>query len=229
MLKIDQYRKGKDVYFIGANNVGKSSIINNILKNYKNKTERLITTSKYPGTTLGLIGIPLDEESYMYDTPGIYNPKSVISSIDKKVLKYIIPREQINPRHYQIEENNSLIIGNLARLDFIDKPKTVKEKKINFTLFLSNDVTVERCKLSKADNTFISLILQNKTKPLAKTIKETKDLEAHEFILPETAEGTISIVISGLGYIMTQGKGQTIVVYAPKNVEVKVEHIDYRA
>lgn len=94
---------------------------------------------------------------------------------------------------------------------------------------MSNDIDIERTKLSKADNTLVSIILQNKTHPIAKSIKEVKDLEKHEYILPIVESGTINITITGLGSIMTQGKGQAIAVYAPKNVEVKIEHIDYRA
>lgn len=228
MSKLETLRKGKDVYFVGANNVGKSSIINKILKNYKNKTDKLITTSKYPGTTLGIIGIPLDNVSYMFDTPGIFNPKSVISQMEKEILKYIIPRDQINPRNYQLDDQNSLIFGGIARFDYVSKNQ--KEKgKCGYTIYMSNDIDIERTKLSKADNTLVSIILQNKTHPIAKSIKEVKDLEKHEYILPIVESGTINITITGLGSIMTQGKGQAIAVYAPKNVEVKIEHIDYRA
>ena len=55
--KIDEYRKGRDVYIVGATNVGKSSLINALLK-HSNENENLITTSEFPGTTFDLIEIP---------------------------------------------------------------------------------------------------------------------------------------------------------------------------
>ena len=36
----------------------------------------MITTSHFPGTTLDMIDIPLDDDSYMFDTPGIIQSSS---------------------------------------------------------------------------------------------------------------------------------------------------------
>ena len=57
MQMIDQYRKGRDVYVVGVTNVGKSSLINSLLKAYSDVQDNLITTSEFPGTTLDLIEI----------------------------------------------------------------------------------------------------------------------------------------------------------------------------
>lgn len=55
---IDKYRKGRDVYVVGVTNVGKSTLINRIIKQQTGISE-LITTSRFPGTTLDKIEIPL--------------------------------------------------------------------------------------------------------------------------------------------------------------------------
>ena len=55
MQMIDQYRKGRDVYVVGVTNVGKSSLINSLLKAYSDVQDNLITTSEFPCTTLDLI------------------------------------------------------------------------------------------------------------------------------------------------------------------------------
>ena len=84
---IDQYRKGRDVYVVGVTNVGKSSLINSLLKAYSDVQDNLITTSEFPGTTLDLIEIPLDENSSIYDSPGIVNRHQIAHLIDENTLK----------------------------------------------------------------------------------------------------------------------------------------------
>lgn len=227
MEKINYYRQGRDVYFIGVNNVGKSSIVNKILKNYKNTTNKLVTTSNYPGTTLGVIKIPMDNDSYMYDTPGIFNPNSMTNQVEKDILKFIIPRSQINVKHFQLDDERSLLIGGLARFDLFNKND---KKKSSVTLLFSNDVEIENCKLAKADNTFISQIIQKQTTPISARVREIKDLVKKEYILPQTnGDETVLISIMGYGFIMLQPKGQTIAVYAPQQVEVNLELVNYRA
>lgn len=44
--KIDEYRHGRDVYVVGITNVGKSTFINRMLKNYSDASN-LITTSEF--------------------------------------------------------------------------------------------------------------------------------------------------------------------------------------
>ncbi len=55
---------------VGVTNVGKSTLINAIIQEITGDKD-VITTSRFPGTTLDKIEIPLDDGSYIYDTPGI--------------------------------------------------------------------------------------------------------------------------------------------------------------
>ena len=68
--KINEYRQGKDAYVVGVTNVGKSTLINKLIQSIGG-TKDVITTSQFPGTTLGQIDIPFDEKSSLIDTPGI--------------------------------------------------------------------------------------------------------------------------------------------------------------
>ena len=214
---IETMRKGKNVYFVGASQVGKSSLINNILKSYKNQTNKLITTSHFPGTTLDVIQIPLDKDSYMYDTPGIFKADSLLNQIERQLLKYVVPRTEIRPGVYQSNSKQSYCLGAIARIDFIDGPKT------NFTFMLSNDVTITRTKLEKADHTFDSLALTKQIQPASLTIKSIKDLDKHDFVLP--VGGDVELLIVGLGYVTFKANGQKISVYVPHNVACKVMSI----
>ena len=212
--KINSLRNGKDVYFIGASQVGKSSIINAILRNYKNMTTKCITTSSFPGTTLDLIDIPLDENSSVFDTPGIFNSKSLLNRVERNIFRYIVPRDEVKPKIYQSGDKQSYIFGALARLDFISGKKT------NFAFYFSNEVIITRTKLDKADRTFDSLAQTNQVKPTSTLSKSMKDLVKKEIKLPAT--GHISIKIFGFGFIELEANNQILEVYVPQNVGLKV-------
>src|SRR6185437_823901 len=70
--KIEELRHGKDVYVVGCTNVGKSTFINKIIKDVAGEQD-VITTSHFPGTTLDMIEIPLEDGKALIDTPGIIN------------------------------------------------------------------------------------------------------------------------------------------------------------
>ena len=72
-------RKGRDVYVLGAANVGKSTFIRAALKamreegNFGVPAKRLPTASAMPGTTLGVIPLRAFEgKGVLYDTPGVF-------------------------------------------------------------------------------------------------------------------------------------------------------------
>src|SRR5699024_12864962 len=52
--KMETYRKNDDVYVIGTTNVGKSTLINQLMKQTTGDKD-VITTSYFPGTTIGFI------------------------------------------------------------------------------------------------------------------------------------------------------------------------------
>ena len=177
-------------------------------------TTKCITSSSFPGTTLDLIDIPLDETSSVFDTPGIFNSKSLLNRVERNILRYIVPRDEVKPKIYQSGDKQSYIFGALARLDFISGKKT------NFAFYFSNEVIITRTKLDKADRTFDSLAQTNQVKPTSTLIKSMKDLVKKEIKLPAT--GHISIKIFGFGFIELEANNQILEVYVPQNVGLKV-------
>lgn len=210
---IENYKLGKDVYVVGASSVGKSSIINSFLKVYKNETKNVISTSPYPGTTLDVIKIPLNNRSYIYDTPGILVEKSIYSHIENKILKYVVPRREIKPRTFQINDNQSIFIGGIARLDYI------KGHRTGVTFYVSNEVELHRTKLERADQIFDSVVANHKIKPVSLMVEGSESLESHSFDLPFQM---VDITINGLCWIRIKGKGQKFRVLAPRGVDVMV-------
>ncbi len=74
--------RGHDVYVIGVTNVGKSTLINAIIKEITGDKD-VITTSRFPGTT-DKIEIPLDDGSYILRIFRNYSPDQMAHYLSAK-------------------------------------------------------------------------------------------------------------------------------------------------
>ncbi|WLR49917.1 ribosome biogenesis GTPase YqeH [Bacillus tianshenii] len=210
---IDKYREGKDVYVVGCTNVGKSTFINRIIKQFSDEKDDVITTSQFPGTTLDLIDIPLDDQAVMYDTPGIINHHQMAHFVDAKGLKVITPRKEIKPKVYQLNEEQTLFFGGLARLDHVSGGRT------SFTCYVSNDLYIHRTKTEKADDVYKNNVGELLTPPYPEQLDEFPELVKHEFTIRESKT---DIVFSGLGWVVVNEPGTKVRAYVPKGVSVSI-------
>ena len=144
---IEHYRQGRDVYVVGCTNVGKSTFINRLIKQVSGEGD-IITTSHFPGTTLDMIEIPLDDGHALFDTPGIINHHQMAHYVDSRDFKIIMPKKEIKPKVYQLNEGQTLFFGGLARLDYISGGRR------SLTCHLSNELHIHRTKLEKADELY---------------------------------------------------------------------------
>ncbi|MGR9542565.1 ribosome biogenesis GTPase YqeH [Priestia megaterium] len=209
---IEHYREGKDVYVVGCTNVGKSTFINAIIKEVTGEKD-IITTSQYPGTTLDMIDIPLDNGASLYDTPGIINHHQMAHYVDKRDLKLISPKKEIKPKVYQLNEGQTLYFGGLARLDYVQGGRK------SLTCYVSNDLYIHRTKLEKADELYEKQAGELLQPPRPEQMDEFPELVAHEFTIKN--EKT-DIVFSGLGWVTVNESGSKVVAHAPKGVGVFV-------
>ncbi len=204
--KLEQYRKAKSVYVVGVTNVGKSTLINQIIKYVTSEKKDIITTSKFPGTTLDIIKIPFDNTSFLIDTPGIIYNDQMSNYIDSKTLKYVNPQKELKPKTYQLKEMQTLFIGALGRFDYI------KGNNINITTYFDNNLMIHRTKLDKADDFFE----KNRNSFLTPTTKdENQKFKKYEYKLSEKTD----IVINGLGWINVSGPS-IIAISVPEGVSV---------
>ncbi len=188
LKRIKFYQTSKNVYVVGHTNAGKSSLINKLIKNYSDKKCDL-TMSPLPSTTLNLVKIELNDYLTLIDTPGLVEAGSILNHIDEKLLKKISPTKEIKPRTYQLRKNQSIIIEDFIRIDYVEGEKN------SFTLFISNDLKVKR---------LLNLINNNECKDLNKITYNVKYDE--------------DLVINGLGFVKIVNKG-VIDVYIDKDVE----------
>ena len=210
---IDELRNGKDVYIIGATNVGKSTFINKLIE-LTTGDKNVITTSHFPGTTLGMIEIPLDRATNIYDTPGIILDYDIAHYLDAESLKLVMPKKEIKARVFQLNAEQSLFFGGMARVDF------VKGERQSFTLYASNLVDIHRTKLSNADALFEKHLGTLLKPPFEDNISIFKNQVKKNFKIDDRK---IDIVISGLGWItVNSDSGCEIDIYVPEEIEVFV-------
>ncbi|WP_010650969.1 ribosome biogenesis GTPase YqeH [Oceanobacillus massiliensis] len=208
--QIEWYRNNKNVYIVGTTNVGKSTFINRLIKQSTGMGE-VITTSYFPGTTLGFIEIPLDENTSLIDTPGIVNKQQMAHYISDEDLKIITPKKEIKARVYQLNSQQTLYFGGLARIDFI------KGDRQSFVCYFSNELPIHRTKLEKADELYENHAGELLSPPNEKTLEQLPKLVESTFKID--GEKT-DIVFPGLGWVSIAGANTTVTAHSPKGVAV---------
>lgn len=210
---MDEYRNGKDVYVVGCTNVGKSTFINRLLRQFSEEDSFPITTSMFPGTTLNLIDFPLDDGGTLYDTPGVMNRHQIAHDLNKKELKQITPKKEIKPKIYQLDEGQTLFFAGLARLDYIHGGRRP------FVCYFSNELYIHRTKLENADAVYERQLGRLLTPPEKGREESLPPLVRHDFTVKEEK---IDVVFSGLGWVTVQGGKGSVSAYAPKGVGVSI-------
>lgn len=188
LRRIKYHQTSKNVYVVGHTNAGKSSLINKLIQNYSDKTQEL-TMSPLPSTTLNTVNIEINDYLTLIDTPGLVENGSILNHVDEKMVKKISPRKEIKPKTYQLRKNQSIIIEDLIRIDYVEGARN------SFTVFVSNDLNIKRL-LNSANHDD----LKNLNK-LTYQMKYDEDL-----------------VVTGLGFVKIVDKG-VIDVYIDKDVE----------
>ncbi|WP_439424737.1 ribosome biogenesis GTPase YqeH [Oenococcus alcoholitolerans] len=140
----------KRTYIIGVTNVGKSTLTNQIVKYLSGGRGDFITTSKFPGTTLDRIEIPISEKNVLVDTPGVTSDKQLAYFVDSKEYRYLLPKKEIKPRTFQMPAGQSLFFGGIFWIDLLGENKT------SFTAYFDNQVNFHRRKTEGALDYFNS-------------------------------------------------------------------------
>ncbi|WP_223067199.1 ribosome biogenesis GTPase YqeH [Paenibacillus caui] len=212
---IGQHRGDRDVYVVGATNVGKSTLINRLIRDYSDLDQEL-TTSRYPGTTLDMVNIPLDDGKFIVDTPGIMYPSRYTEMVDTQDLGVLLPDKPLKPAVYQLSEGQTLFFGGFARFDFIQGSGYQ-----SFTCFVSGRAPLHRTKLERADQLFADHAGELLSPPSKENLEKLPDWTRHEFRI---AKGSRSdVFISGLGWIkVNSDQGAVVAIHAPKGVKVLV-------
>ncbi len=209
---ISEHRGSRDVYVVGATNVGKSTLINRLIRDYSD-LERELTTSRYPGTTLDAVHIPLDDGNEIIDTPGIVYSHRMTEIVPRGVLQSLLPDKPIKQLVYQLNDQQTLFIGALARFDFVEGDRQ------SFSLYMSNGLNIHRTKLERADELFAEHKGVMLAPPNKEQLEEMPPWTRHRLTIKQGSD--TDVFISGLGWIhVNGGSGALVDVYVPKGIRV---------
>ncbi|MFV0556078.1 MAG: ribosome biogenesis GTPase YqeH [Lactovum sp.] len=201
---IDNYRKNRDVYVVGVTNVGKSTLINAMIKQVSGHSD-LITTSRFPGTTLDWIEIPLDEKSKLIDTPGIIHKGQMAHYLNPEDLNLISPKKEIKAKTWQLNAGQTLFLAGLARVDF------VSGERQGITTYFDNELMIHRTKLSGADEFYKKHAGELLTPNISKIFIK------HEFKITRKSD----LVISGLGWVRI-AKEAEFIIWTSESIDVSI-------
>jgi len=177
---------------IGYSNVGKSSLIKALFAAKGEIVNNLVSR------TIGTTTKPIELDFFgtkVTDYPGFILETSMHNQLTQDQLKIMLPEKEINVVNYQLNEGQIVSIGDLVHFE-----TTKQEENLGYQFMFSNEAEYHRGK------------------------KENKDLSEFEKIEinPLQGAGRQDIIISGIGIITFQNKGQKLTVHLPKGVSVSV-------
>lgn len=196
---IDEYRDGRDVIIMGQANVGKSTLINALAN-----TD--ITISKYPGTTLDLISIPMGDYT-LFDTPGLIREDNMQFYTSDEDLDKIVPKK-IKPKVFQIYQDSSFSIGGVAQILIEVKEKT------SVVFYVNDSLEIHRAALKNSESQWEREFNLDSNPKVNGQYKLSKELPI--------MRGNFDVVINGLGFINIKSGVKSVRVLTNKNVEVLV-------
>jgi len=139
--KINKYKKSNNVYVVGYTNAGKSSLISKFIKDYGDGNTRL-SIAPLPSTTLNKIMIPINNKLSLIDTPGIIDNSNIINYVNEKMYKKLNSKKEIRPKTYQVSKNQSLLIGDMIRINYLEGDRN------SITFYIPNEIKISRCRFN---------------------------------------------------------------------------------
>lgn len=211
--RIDILRKRHDVYILGFPNSGKTSLVNCLLKHYRNKTTRLISTIEYPGTKIRVFEVPLDRTSNLYDIPGMGSHNSILDVVEPSVVNQLLFQKPVSIKSTSLTQKSGIAFGGLARIDLLKGAKT------NVKIFVSEKIELKTIRgRDSIDDVFYSMIKKKAIKPTSKYLSSYEVFDIYDVKIDQ--EGDRDIGILGLGWISFKGNNQTFRVSVPKGVYI---------
>lgn len=210
-----------NVWVIGAQNAGKSTLINALAKKGGAKVTKL-TEAPVPGTTVGIlrIGGILSAKAKMYDTPGLLHPYLMSMRLNRDEQKMVEIRKELQPRTYRVKAGQTIHVGGLLRLDL----NQASVQTIYVTVWVSPNVSLHMGKMENADEfrkNHVGFRLQPPTGE--DRASELGKWEEREIKVSGTSwdANSIDISIAGLGWFSVGLKGEaTLTLWSYAGIEI---------
>lgn len=198
------------VYIVGKTNVGKSSLINALLK--FNDKEPNLSVSPIKNTTVNFRKIQLNKFSYLIDTPGFQNNNNFLSLMSFKSKEKLNLKKMVWKSFPLKDENQMFFLESLA---IFECPKLIKDCNSSISF-----LTIDKLKIHRTN-------IKNKEKILLKQ-NEMFNFALEEGIkLKETIFNNLhkdkkyNVFINGIGLISIKNV-QEIKIYFPEHFKVEL-------
>ncbi|KAF4364904.1 hypothetical protein F8388_020618 [Cannabis sativa] len=228
--EIQREKKGRDVYILGAANVGKSAFITALLKLMGEKDPVAAAAQKYkpiqsavPGTTLGPIQInAFLSGGKLYDTPGVHLHHRQAAVVHSEDLPVLAPRSRIRGQIFPVQSENgtagnnmanllngqSLFWGGLVRIDIL---KVLPETRLIF--YGPKSLQIHTVPTDEADEFYQKEVGGLLTPPTGERVEEWRGLEiVRELRLnfEDVERPACDVAISGLGWFRLEPKSKMV-------------------
>ncbi|TYI10481.1 hypothetical protein ES332_A09G143700v1 [Gossypium tomentosum] len=210
-----------NVWVIGAQNAGKSTLINAFAKREKANITRL-TEAPVPGTTLGIlrIGGILSAKAKMYDTPGLLHPYLMSMRLNRDEQKMVEIRKELKPRTYRVKVGQAVHVGGLMRLDL----NYASVETIYVTIWASPNVSLHLGKVENADEIWKNHVGIRLQPPIGEDrASELGKWQEREVKVSGSSwdVNTIDIAAAGLGWFSLGLKGEaSLALWTYDGVEI---------
>ncbi|KAF8086499.1 hypothetical protein N665_0623s0006 [Sinapis alba] len=213
--------KRGQVWAVGSQNAGKSTLINAVGKVFGGKVWHL-TEAPVPGTTLGIVRVEgvLPFEAKLFDTPGLLNPHQITTRLTREEQKLVQISKELKPRTYRIKEGYTVHIGGLMRLD-IDESSV---DSMYVTVWASSSVPLHMGKKENAYKTLEEHFGSRLQPPIGeKRVEEMGKWVRKEFRVSGSSwdASSVDIAVSGLGWFAIGLKGNAVLgVWTHEGIDV---------
>ncbi|ATZ18745.1 GTP-binding protein YqeH [Williamsoniiplasma somnilux] len=211
-----------DQYFIGSSNVGKTSLINAILK-YSNKPA-VGVESKFFNTTLDLIEIIIAKNKKIFDTPGVSRTNSLALATDPKQWKYFYFKKEVKQYSYQLEQKQAIIFGSVVWIEFVFATNV----KNSIHVYANPEINLHRTKISNAfdyiDRNYNIIFPQSSNSKLLNVFKE-------EILIQSKYKSSekLDILLPGLGWINFNAKEvKQVNIFVNSNTDNKNNYYNFQ-
>ncbi|CAK9313777.1 unnamed protein product [Citrullus colocynthis] len=210
-----------NVWVIGAQNAGKSTLINALAKKERVKVTKL-TEAPIPGTTLGILRIAgiLSAKAKLFDTPGLLHPYLVSMRLNREEQKMVEIRKELQPRTYRVKVGQAVHVGGLVRLDL----NQASVETVYVTVWASPNVSLHLGKIQNADEIWKKHAGIRLQPPIGvDRASEIGKWEEREVKISGTSwvVNSIDISIAGLGWFSLGLKGEaTLTLWIYNGMEI---------
>eukprot|EP00793_Prasinoderma_coloniale_P001755 PRCOL_00003561-RA len=222
-----------DVWILGAQNAGKSSLINS-LRRHRALLEgpdsdaakaAEVTEAHVPGTTIGVLRLPgvLASGGRLFDTPGLEHVHQLTSRLGPEAVKALMPGGRLRPRTWRMAAGQSLALGGVARIEVVNS-RSSGGGALYLTAWLSGEVPCHMGKTERVLEIFerdqgSSLwppLSPEAASELGALVPTEVEVSSDDWMAAQT-----DVCVAGLGWVGVGVKGTTrLRVWVPEGTAV---------